>query len=205
MKKYFLFVISLLILQSLNVVSASDDFNKYDNDDDEKTCPVGLVNNLTLDEEFGDGSKKITHCLERRERVKLLIQANQFCMDNVSNAECARPYALGNLVKIIEDYEITHGMQPGRDYDIAVIAHTAGGPLMLKDINNNQFAARVSSLIDKGVKFYLCQNATRAMIKKGLLPAGDATANIVAGVEYVTAGLTAVADFQYQGYVYVQP
>jgi intracellular sulfur oxidation DsrE/DsrF family protein len=168
-------------------------------------CPVGLVTGLTLDEEFGAGSSGITHCLEKRKKVKLVVQANQFCMDNVSNAECTRPYALRNLTKMIDDYEITHGMKPGRDYEMAVIAHTAGGPLMLKDESLNQFRNDVETLIGQGVKFYLCQNATRAMISRGLLPAGDATANIIDGVEYVTAGITAVIDFQYQGYVYVQP
>lgn len=172
--------------------------------DDEK-CPVGLVTGQTLDEEFGPGSEKITHCLEQRTKVKLVVQANQFCMDNLSNAECKRPYALLNLTKMIEDYEITHGMKPGRDYEMSVIAHTKGGPLMLKDETNNQFRSQVETLLKQGVKFYLCQNATRAMIRNGLLPEGDATANIIDGVEYVTAGITAVTDFQYQGYVYVQP
>jgi intracellular sulfur oxidation DsrE/DsrF family protein len=172
---------------------------------DKDQCPVGLVTGMTLDQEFGPGSAEITNCLEQRKEVKLVIQANQFCMDNVSNAECTRPYALLNLTKMIEDFEITHGMKPGRDYEMAVIAHTKGGPLMLKDESNNQFKNKVEALMQQGIKFYLCQNATRSMINKGLLPAGNATANIIDGVEYVTAGITAVTDFQYQGYVYVQP
>lgn len=176
----------------------------YDEHDDEK-CPVGLVTGQTLNEEFGPGSENITHCLEKRSNVKLVVQANQFCMDNLSNADCTRAYALLNLTKMIEDYEITHGMKPGRDYKMAVIAHTKGGPLMLKDETKNQFRSQVETLLKQGVKFYLCQNATRSMINRGLLPAGDATANIIDGVEYVTAGITAVVDFQYQGYVYVQP
>ena len=199
MKLKFVLFIGLLLFYS-GISSAHD--NEYD---DKYKCPVDLVSGLTLDQEFGDGSAKITHCLERRKGVKLMIQANQFCMDNVSNAECTRPYALANVFKIIDDYEITHGMKPGRDYEIAVIAHTAGGPLMISDTSKNKFAPRVTELLEKGVKFYLCQNAVRAMVNNGLLPAGDTTANIVDGVEYVTAGLTAVADFQYQGYVYVQP
>ena len=98
-----------------------------DHGHDNKKCPVGLVSGLTFDEEFGAGSAKITHCLAKRNKVKLVVQANQFCMDNVSNAECTRPYALLNLTKMIDDYEITHGMKPGRDYEMAVIAHTKGG------------------------------------------------------------------------------
>jgi intracellular sulfur oxidation DsrE/DsrF family protein len=172
---------------------------------DGRECPVGLVNGMTLDEEFGPDSAAITHCLKQRTRVKIVIQANEFCLDRVSNAECKRPYALINIPKMIEDFEITHGMKLGRDYEMAVIAHTRGGPLMLKDETVNQFRNNVESLMNKGVRFYLCQNATRAMIRNGLLPARDATANIIDGVEYVTAGLTAVSDFQYQGYIYVQP
>ena len=186
-------------------VSNSLAYEGHDEGNDKKECPVGLVTGLTLDEEFGPGSAEITHCLTQRKKVKLVVQANQFCMDNVSNTECTRPYALLNLTKMIEDYEITHGMKPGRDYVMAVIAHTKGGPLMLKDEAINPFRSQVENLLQKGVKFYLCQNATRSMIDRGLLPHGDATANIIDGVEYVTAGITAVVDFQYQGYVYVQP
>lgn len=195
--KNFLYLLSVTVfLMSSTSVMADDNKNK---------CPVGLVTGMTLDQEFGPGSADITNCLEQRKDVKLVIQANQFCMDNVSNAECTRPYALLNLAKMIEDFEITHGMKPGRDYEMAVIAHTKGGPLMLKDESNNQFRSKVEALMQQGIKFYLCQNATRSMINKGLLPAGNATANIIPGVEYVTAGITAVTDFQYQGYVYVQP
>jgi len=194
----------LLILSVLYLCAVQ--LNVYASEtDDEGECPVGLVNGLSLNQEFGAGSEQITHCLQQREKVKLLVQANQFCMDNVSNASCTRPYALLNLEKMIDDYEITHGMKIGRDYQMSVIAHTKGGPLMLKDSAHNPFADKVTALINKGVKFYLCQNATRAMINRGLLPAGEATANIIEGVEYVTAGLTAVVDFQYQGFVYVQP
>jgi intracellular sulfur oxidation DsrE/DsrF family protein len=190
-----------LLLLPISSAMADDDRQHRSNE----KCPVELVSGMTLDEEFGPDSASITHCLKRRSRVKLVVQANQFCMDNVSNAECTRPYALLNLSKMIDDFEITHDMKPGRDYEMAVIAHTKGGPLMLKDETVNQFRGQVETLIQQGVKFYLCQNATRAMIRNGLLPAGDATINIIDGVEYVTAGITAVTDFQYQGYVYVQP
>jgi intracellular sulfur oxidation DsrE/DsrF family protein len=199
--KQVTFILSMLFL-SLNSTQAIAD---RDDDHQNRECTVGLVTGMSLDQEFGPGSANITHCLQRRAHVKLVVQANQFCMDNVSNPECTRPFALLNLFKMIDDFEITHGMKPGRNYEMAVIAHTKGGPLMLKDETINQFRGHVERLLDKGVKFYLCQNATRAMVRNGLLPAGDATANIIDGVEYVTAGITAVTDFQYQGYLYVQP
>jgi intracellular sulfur oxidation DsrE/DsrF family protein len=165
-------------------------------------CPVGLVNGLTLDQEFGPGTADITHCLERRRGVKLVVQINQFCLDNVPNSQCTRPYGLIHLANMIDDYEITHGMVLGRDYEMVAVAHTGGGALMVK---GNPFEAQVRALQARGIKFYMCQNATRALVRSGALPAGNATAYIIDNVEYVTAGVTAVVDFQYRGYRYVQP
>jgi intracellular sulfur oxidation DsrE/DsrF family protein len=181
-------------------VATADDRHPAD-----QTCPVGLVTGLTLDQEFGTGTSAITHCLQRRHGVKLVVQINQFCLDNVPNAQCTRPFGLVHLANMIDDYEITHGMVLGHDYEIAAVAHTAGGLLMVKTDRGNPFENHVKALMARGVKFYMCQNATRALVRSGVLPAGNATANIIDGVEYVTAGVTAVVDFQYQGYRYVQP
>jgi intracellular sulfur oxidation DsrE/DsrF family protein len=170
-----------------------------------KECPVGLVSGLTLDQEFGTGTSAITHCLERRHGVKLVVQINQFCLDNVPNGQCTRPFGLIHLANMIDDYEITHGMVLGRDYEMVAVAHTAGGTLMVKAERGNQFEGQVKALMARGIKFYMCQNATRALVRSGVLPAGNATGNIIEGVEYVTAGVTAVVDFQNQGYRYVQP
>jgi intracellular sulfur oxidation DsrE/DsrF family protein len=166
---------------------------------------VGLVSGLTLDQEFGTGTSAITHCLERRHGVKLVVQINQFCLDNVPNGQCTRPFGLTHLANMIDDYEITHGMVLGRDYEMVAVAHTAGGALMVKADRGNKFEDQVKALMARGIKFYMCQNATRALVRSGVLPAGNATGNIIEGVEYVTAGVTAVVDFQNQGYRYVQP
>ncbi len=134
-------------------------------------------------------------------------------------ASCSRPYALGNLKNMLTDYTITNGIN-AEDIDIKVIVHSGGGFLMLKNAGDdgkgnyftgdpgdgrNQFEGMVKALMDDGVRFYFCQNTTRGFIKKGILPAGDATAQLIDGVEYVTAGVTALADLQEQGYKYVQP
>ncbi|MDH5547865.1 MAG: DsrE family protein [Gammaproteobacteria bacterium] len=193
MKKVLLIVTAILVLGVVNTASADEG------------CVVGLVNNLSLNDEFGPGAAEKTHCLDNQKSVKLMMQVNAYCMDNVPNSECTRPYGLQQLFSMIKDYEITHGMQVGRDYELAVIAHTAGAPLMLSNTTHNPFAGKVTQLIDKGVKFYMCQNAARSLISKGLLTQGNVTNEIVAGVEFVTAGLTAVSDFQSQGYTYVQP
>lgn len=191
-----------------------------DDDHDSKECPVGLVTGKTLDAEFGSGSQDATRCLAKREKVKIVIQANKFCRDAVSNPDCTRPYALGNVAAMIKDYEITHGMERGEDYEMVVVVHSGAGPLVLKNegfngkgksvAGRNQFEGLVKTLMSQGVKFYFCQNTTRGMMKKGALPstmttAGGATAEMIDGVEYVTAGITAIGDFQKKGYKYVQP
>ncbi len=168
-------------------------------------CPVGLVNNLTLNEEFGPDTQELTRCNKVRHNVKLLIQINAYGTD-------ARAYALGNIVNVINDYEITYGMRPGKDYEIVAVVHSGGGPLVIKNGTTgdlvhyvtNTHEAEVEDLIDAGVKFYFCQNTTRSMQKAGSLPA-DATSTLIPGVQYVTAGIAAIADFQAQGYQYVQP
>jgi intracellular sulfur oxidation DsrE/DsrF family protein len=188
-------VVLLLALQTQT--SLADDDSR-----DNTTCPVGLVSGMTLDTEFGSGTSAITHCLTRRHDVRLVLQINQYCLDNVPNSQCTRPFGLIHLTNMIDDYEITNGMVAGRDYQIVVVAHTAGGALMVK---GNPFEGQVKTLMARGVKFYICQNATRALIRSGVLPPGNATANIIDGVEYVTAGVTAIVDFEARGYQYVQP
>ncbi|MDH5408980.1 MAG: DsrE family protein [Gammaproteobacteria bacterium] len=212
-KKFMLTVLPLVALLGVTPVMA---------DDDDDLCPVGLVTGKTLDGEFGPGSQDATRCLDKRNKVKIVMQVNKFCRDAVANADCTRPYALGNMVNMIKDYEITHGMVQGEDYEMVAVVHSGGAPLILKNegfdgkgVDNavtgrNQFEGLTKSLIAQGVKFYFCQNTTRGYIKANRLPssletAGGATAEMIEGVEYVTAGVTAIGDFQKKGYKYVQP
>lgn len=205
------------------------DKNRGINSDD-GVCQVGFVTtDIGLDYEFGFGASDKTTCLKKRNEIKIVMQLNKSCRDSYTNsdggkvinniASCSRPYALGNLNNMLNDYTITNGIAP-ENIDIKVIVHSGGGFLMLKntgydgkrheytgvdDNGRNKFQTDVEGLIDRGVKFYFCQNTTRGFIKKGILPAGDATAQLIDGVEYVTAGVTALADLQEQGYKYVQP
>jgi len=172
-------------------------------------CPVGVLEgspgtpDTTLDLEFGPGSAEITHCLKRRHKVKLVVQVNQYCGKTDENGVCTRPYALHNIDNVIKDYEVTNGMVQGRDYEIAAIVHSGGGTLLLDpdgghpNAVNNQFAQDVMDLMDAGVKFYFCQNTARSM--------HVTTDQLIPGVEYVTAGISALADFQSDGWTYVQP
>ena len=184
-------------------------------------CPVGLLDpDKTLNDEFGPGSQDLTRCLDKRKTVKLVMQINKFCNSSVPNPACTRAYGLGNLSNMIKDYEITHGMVPGKDYEMVVVVHSGGGMIVVKDAGldgdgnpvtgRNQFQGTVETLISQGVKFYFCQNTTRGMVRGNRLPstsdsAGGATAELIDGVQYVTAGLTAIGDFASRGYSYVQP
>ncbi len=173
-------------------VQASDNDKHGDN-----KCPVGLVSGLDFDTEFGPGTSEITKCLDSRHKVKLVVQINQ-----------APPYALHNIQNVIDDYEITNGMKLGRDYEIAAIVHSAGGMTVVIDGTNgksNPADATVRNLMLQGVKFYFCMNTTRGFIKNGTLTAGMATQQIIPGVQYVTAGISALSDFQKNGWKYVQP
>lgn len=199
-----LVIVSGMLFMALggNSVLAADN-------DSNNECPVGFVNGMDLDDEFGPGTSELTRCVERRNQVKVVMQINRFCRDDVPNSECAsnRAFALGNIRNMIKDYEITQGMQQGKDYEIVAVVHSGGGMQLLKDqgTGRNQFEQQVKDLMEQGVKFYFCQNTTRGFIKKGILPAYNATAQLIDGVEYVTAGVTAIADFQAHGYHYVQP
>lgn len=117
-------------------------------------CPVGLVTGLTLEEEFGPGTSQITRCLIFRNNIKMLVHIDKF------ESSPGRPYGLTNILRTINDYEITNGT---RDYKIVSINHS-GGATQLLNINSatphpdaalNVYQGLVEDLIAKGVKFYL--------------------------------------------------
>jgi len=144
-------------------------------------------------------------------------------VNNVAYCAGNRAYALGNLRNMIKDLTITNGIGP-EDIDIRVVVHSGGGYVLLKDegydgngdlvTGRNKFQSQVEELINgyQGVevKFFFCQNTTRGFIRNGTLPStdvilGGATEQLIEGVEYVTAGVTAISDLQEGGYKYVQP
>jgi intracellular sulfur oxidation DsrE/DsrF family protein len=201
-------------------------------------CPVGVLTNspgdpdTTLDLEFGPGTQELTRCLSRRHNVKVVVQINQFCRDTwnkagdrvrkITDCDAGRAYALGNINNMLNDYEITHGMRPDKDFEVVAVVHSGGGDLILQDgysftdgtkggvTVSNPFQTDVEKLLARGVRFLFCQNTTRGFIRSGKLPSyedgeGSATDAMIPGVEYTTAGVTAIADLQSKGYTYVQP
>ena len=146
---------------------------------------------------------------------------------DVGHCASNRAYALGNIRNMIKDYEGSHGID---NWEIVAVVHSGGWGMLVKDgytftnalgegggtpgvkTLSNQFQGQVEDLIDQGVRFLFCQNTTRGMINRGNLPTvnesasgGGATEALIDGVEYTTAGVTAIADFQKRGYSYVQP
>jgi len=167
-------------------------------------CPAGDPYD-NLDQEFGFESLTLTRCLSQRHNVKVVIQVNQFCRDDVPNDECTRAYALGSIQNMLNDYEDI-GMDLSKDVEIIAVVHSGGGALMVQnDVWPNLFEEQVGNLIDQGVRFYIGHNTVRALITNGILTYGEATSELIPGVEYVTSGITAIADFQAKGYKYVQP
>ncbi len=171
-------------------------------------CPVGLVSGLTLNDEFGPDATTLTHCIQKRNDVHVMFQINRFCADeDQSNATCTSPYALGNMVNVIDDYEITDGMVRGRDYQMIAIVYAGGGNMLIK---GNKFQSQVQALMAKGVTFYFCENTMRAFIKAGLLPNYVTTgipvsSALIDGVQYVTGGVTAILDHEALGWSNIAP
>ena len=177
-------------------------------------CPVDLVNGKTLDVEFGQGTAELTHCLKKRHNLKVAVEINRRCRswsDSSTSGACSGPGpdALGNMTNVLKDYEITNGMKPGHDYTMIAIVHGAGGYLLLNDARN-PYKDTVMGMMEKGVKFYFCQNTVRGFIRNGTLenPSTGGRSvkdQLIPGVEYVTAGFSAVADVQQQGWSVITP
>jgi intracellular sulfur oxidation DsrE/DsrF family protein len=199
-------MLSVLAMLSLPLLAHADRHERGGNNE----CPVGLVNNLTLDQEFGPGASELTHCVRKRHHLKVAVEINRKCRGTMNaDRSCDRsgPDALGNMENMIKDYEITTGMKRGRDYHMIAIVHGSGGFLLLR---GGEYQSRIEHLMGEGVKFYFCQNTARGFIRGGLLPdfsttGRSATDQLIDGVEYVTAGFTAIADRQQHGWSVVTP
>ena len=211
---YKLLSVLLFLALSLNAQIV-----KADDDSENKACPVGLVNGMTIDEEFGAGVQEKTRCLENRKEVKLVMQVNMACRDTtvVWNSDtnsyalenharsCGekRGFGIAQMKNMIADYMVTHGID-SENLDLNIIVHGGGGT-MLMDMPWNKLKDEVKGLIAKGVKFHFCMNTVRGMAPKMGLTIPQFTSKVIPGVTYVTGGLTALGDFQEEGYVYIQP
>ena len=101
-----------------------------------------------------------------------------------------------NARNLVRDYDDNYGMTHGDDFDMVVVAY-AGGVDWLKKKNDAIDIELVTSLMEKGIKVYACQNTMKA---KGLK-----IADLIDGVRIVPAGVSAVVDFSNRKYTYLNP
>lgn len=220
MQKHWLLCGLLPLMLSVNSVSAGNDRSSNVKVND---CSISF-NDMHVDDEFGEGVYELTRCLKNTQHIQLVMQVNQSCRDTTivedsasgyklenhpKSCDPGRGYGIAQMKNMINDYVGTHGMSPDR-LDLKIIVHGGGGLMLLDDAEvpwTNNLQPVVEELMDKGVKFYFCMNTLRGLAKKLPFVADteDLTSRVIPGVEFVTGGLTALADFQKQGYSYIQP
>jgi intracellular sulfur oxidation DsrE/DsrF family protein len=173
----------------------------------------------SMDEEFGSGARAITHCLRHRTHAKVLIAINGAHPSNKNGVtELNKARFLSNIEYLRENYEHVHGMKIGKDVDIVVVASNSGALLMttehpawMRDAGpgdppcsakpvpgktcTNPFRAKVERGLQLGIRFYVCQMASRTL--------GINMSNKIPGVGFVPGGHIAVADFPLDGYALI--
>ncbi len=150
-----------------------------------------------IDEEFGPGTAGKTRPLNHTRNVRFLFQVNQLYKDPAQT----QPFAVENILNTLSDFE-NHSMGE-QDYHLVAIVHAEGWPLILD--NNatdrhqtvNPFPADMEDLLQRNIRVFFCLNTAR---KKNVR-----ACQVISGVEFVTSGVTAIADFQAEGYRYIQP
>ncbi len=219
MHRYTLVLLGALALGSSSAPTQAQDHHD-DDDHGNVACPVASPYAGSYDETFGAGTTGRLHCNKKRSNVKYVVQVNDVCRDRhfagssqpINNVnECYmndiavdgkpnRAYAIFNLLKMVEDLKVTHGVE---DYRMVAVVHDSGWQLIRK---GNPYEAVVKKLMgpEYNVKFYFCLNTAAALIGQGSLHVPIAE-ELIEGVEYVPAGLSAISDLQSQGYTMSQP
>uniref|UniRef100_A0A7S0AE53 DsrE/DsrF-like family protein n=1 Tax=Minutocellus polymorphus TaxID=265543 RepID=A0A7S0AE53_9STRA len=195
---YYVFLLAMIGAQNPATIFADAQSTGGDPSEGSK-CP----SSLKLNQEFGTDTKKNTRCLANTSGVKLLVHIQRHCVigggADKENSECTESHALNVVVNAMKDYEET-GMKRGKDYHIAVVLNSNGAIFGLdpdvddanENANENHSATTVRDLLDEGVSIYLCQNTAR--FKNIMMH------QLIDGIQFVTAGVTAIGDLQMEGY-----
>jgi len=187
----------------------------------------GVPADQVIDAEFGPGAQKITQCLKKREDVKLVVRVDDtFRKDAFGQARLNKPTLLSSIDKMINQYENTHDMKIGEDVDIRVVFSGSGAALATTKhqifvgaamswnaanekaikkgtVNTmtvspvNPYIAAIEKGMNAGIKFYLCQEASRTL--------GISMKNKIEGINFVPAAHSATADFIQDGYAIILP
>ncbi len=160
-----------------------------------KQCLPDLAK--TIDAEFGPGTADKTRPLHHTRNVRFLFQVNQLYKDPAQT----QPFAVENLLNTLSDFQ--HHNMAEQDYDLVAIVHAEGWPLILDNAaverhqTANPFQEDIEDLLRRNIHVFFCLNTAR---KKNVR-----TSQVISGVKLVTSGVTAIADFQAEGYRYIQP
>ena len=148
---------------------------------------------------LGNKASELTTCLKKRNKVKALVAWNTRILHKSGNGQ-----QVINARNLMNDWERSYDMKAGENYKILIVAYGRGGRWTLNDEafmakygTVNPSTALVESLLARGASVVMCQNTMKG--NKWV------TADLIPGITMVPAGVTALIDFQYQGYKYVSP
>lgn len=171
---------------------------------DDASCPVAAQEDMNARfglTSSGQPTSTITQCLSVRKKIKVVVNVSNKEMNAAKNIS----QQINNVQNMVSNYENMYGIAAGEDgYQIAVIAHGAGGRFLLNDDAHlrtygtaNTTKAAVEALINKGVNVIMCQNTMKAN--------NWVSADLIPGVTEVPAGVTGVTDYGMQGWVVLTP
>lgn len=163
-------------------------------------CPDQAI--LDMDGQFGLGTSSLTSCIQTRTGLKNVIAWNLASVNGRSG--------LAQQVQVTRNttnnYENIYGMEINNDFKMAAIGYAGGGRWLLTDeaynrtygvTTGNPTGALTTSLIERGVSVYMCQNTMRG--NKWV------TSDLISGVLMVPSGAVGILDFQNSGYKYINP
>lgn len=110
----------------------------------------------------------------------------------VSDAE---PVHYGAVLDISNNLTKRYGQEM---IDIEVIAFGVGVPMLLAE--NNKYAARIASLMEHGVRFYICGNTLDTLERKH-----HKRPELLPGVQVVQTGVKFLIDEIQRGYIPIHP
>lgn len=187
---------------------------------------TGIAADQVIDAEFGLGAQKITQCLKKREDVKLVVRVNDtFRTDAFGQARLNKAMYFSNIDKFINQYTNTHDLKFGKDVDVVVVLGGSGAALATtqhpifkgaavrwnKEVDagkhpgqakldvsmDNPYVDVIKNAMKMGIKFYLCQEASRTL--------KISMKNKIEGIYFVPAAHAATADFIQDGYAIIIP
>jgi len=174
-------------------------FAKEDNASQCTNAAIERANNLFGVSEYGIAASDLTTCIKHRNNLKAVVAWNSAIIHPSNNG-----LQILNTRNLMNDWEQDYGMTSVQDYDVVVVAYGVGARWALSNVAYNQKFGTdnpsidiVQSLIERGAKIYMCQNSMKGN--------GWKVDDLIDGVHMVPAGVTALVDFQYQGYTYIAP